>query len=234
MNVSLDHIEPVADHIYTLWLKPETKTTYIAGQYIEMYLPHENSDERGQKRWFTLSSSPTEELLAITTKHFGDPVSTFKQHLFDLKPGDQLKLSEPMGDFVLPKDASIPLVFVVGGIGATPVRSMIKWLVDTGEQRDITLIYGVRKPSEVAFGDVFEAYGLAPEVIVSEPDTSWDGLTGHITAKHILDVADNDPRTLIYVSGPEPLTEKLEADLKTAGVSSDRLVLDFFPGYPEQ
>ena len=232
MNVILDHIEPVADHIFTLWLRPDTKQAYIAGQYIEMYLPHENPDERGEKRWFTLSSSPTEDLLAITTKHYGNPISTFKQHLFALQPGDALKISEPMGDFVLPKDTTIPLVFVVGGIGVTPVRSMIKWLLDKQEKRDITLIYGVRNSSEVAFSELFEAYDLATEIFVTEPEPDWEGLTGHITAEHILSVADNDPRTLIFVSGPEPLTEKLESDLKAAGISPDRLVLDFFPGYP--
>lgn len=232
MNVSLDHIEHNADHIYTLWLQPASKQSYLAGQYIEMYLPHTNPDDRGEKRWFTLSSSPTEELLAITTKHAGDPVSSFKQHLFALKPGNSLTLSEPMGDFVLPKDTSIPLVFVVGGIGVTPVRSMVKWLLDNHQQRDITLIYGVKNSSEIAFTEVFETYGLTPEVIVSEPDDGWQGPTGHITTEHILEVSDNDPRTLIYVSGPEPLTEKLEANLKAAGVSPDRLVLDFFPGYP--
>lgn len=230
MNVTLDHIEPIAENIYTFWLKPDRRTTYIAGQYIEMYLPHDNPDDRGQKRWFTLSSSPSEELLAITTKHFGDPVSSFKQHLFALKPGATLQLSEPMGDFVLPKDTSIPLLFVVGGIGVTPVRSMVKWLTDVGEKREITVIYGARNVAQVAFRDVFEAYGLSPQIILSEADASWDGKTGTITAQLIKEVSDAN--TLIYISGPEPLTEQLEADLKATGTSPDKLVLDFFPGYP--
>lgn len=232
MNVTLDHIEPVADNIHTLWFKPEKKGGYIAGQYIEMYLPHEQPDDRGQKRWFTLSSSPTESLIAITTKHYGDPISTFKQHLFALRPGDTVQISEPMGDFVLPKDTTIPLVFVVGGIGVTPVRSMVKWLLDTAEKRDVTVVYGAKTLGEVAFQDLFADYGLKPQIILSETEATWDGATGYITADTINKYAASDPRTLIYISGPEPLTEKLEADLKAQGVSPDHLVLDFFPGYP--
>lgn len=230
MNVTVDHIEPIAENIYTFWLKPDHRTTYIAGQYIEMYLPHDNPDDRGQKRWFTLSSSPTEELLAITTKHFGDPVSTFKQHLFALTPGDSLQISEPMGDFVLPKDTSIPLLFVVGGIGVTPVRSIVKWLSDTGEKRDIAIIYGSKSVAQIAYRDLFETYGVTLQILLSEADATWDGQTGTITAEHIKEISDEN--TLIYISGPEPLTEKLEAGLKASGTSPDKLVLDFFPGYP--
>lgn len=232
MNVTFDHIELIAENIHTFWFKPDRPTTYIAGQYIEMYLPHANPDDRGQKRWFTLSSSPTEELLAITTKHFGDPVSSFKRHLFGLKPGDCLQLSEPMGDFVLPKDSSIPLVFVVGGIGVTPVRSIVKWLLDIGEKRDIHLLYGAKTLKEVCFSDIFTEYSLTPDIILSDPGTSSNGRQGHITADAILEVTGNNPECLIYVSGPEPMTEKLEADLKAKNISGDRLVLDFFPGYP--
>ncbi len=232
MNVTLDRIEPITENIHTFWLKPERPTTYIAGQYIEMYLPHENPDDRGQKRWFTLSSSPTEELLAITTKHFGDPISSFKQHLFASKPGDTLQLSEPMGDFVLPKDSSIPLTFVVGGIGVTPVRSIVKWLHDTNEKRDIQLIYGARVLEEVCFRDLFAEYGLTPTIILSDAGDSWNGKKGHITADAILEAAKGDAEALIYISGPEPMTEKLEADLKAKNISGDHLVLDFFLGYP--
>lgn len=230
MNVTLDHVEQVAKNIHTFWFKPDEDVTFIAGQYIEMYLPHDNPDNRGQKRWFTLSSSPSEELLGITTKHYGDPISSFKQHLFDLQPGDKLTFSEPMGDFVLPKDTSIPLLFVVGGIGVTPVRSILAWLIHSGEKRSVKLIYGVRSLEDIAFKDIFDTFGITPQIVLSEPDARWDGDTGHITTDMIRNNAE--PNTLIYISGPEPLTEKLEAELKATGTPPSQLVLDFFPGYP--
>ncbi len=190
-----------------------------------MTLPHNNSDNRGQKHWFTLSSSPTENLLAITTKQAPDRSSTFKQVLFSLQAGASINISEPMGDFVLPKDSNIPLVFVAGGIGITPVRSMIKWLSDTKEHRQIRIIYGARSADDLAFLELFENYGAKTDIILT-------GGAGQLTAENVMKLGHVTDNTLVYVSGPEPMVESLETDLKAANVSSEKLVLDFFPGYP--
>lgn len=231
MQITLDHTEDVAKNIKTFWFKPAKRVRHTAGQFIEMTLPHDNADERGQKHWFTLSASPTEDLVSITTKHATDRVSTFKQVLFRLNPGDKVTVSEPMGDFVLPKDASIPLVFVAGGIGVTPFRSMTKYLLDSGEKRDITVIYGTRSLEEVAFKELFESYGAKLDIILSEQVSEWSGRTGRLTSDLILELAGDSPDKLIYVSGPEPMVETLESDLLKAGVRKNKLVLDFFPNY---
>ncbi len=231
MKVALDHVEDVAPNTRTFWFKTDRSVRYIAGQFIEMTLPHEGTDNRGHKRWFTLSSAPSEKLLSITTKHAIEQVSTFKQTLFGLPPGSEVTLSEPMGDFVLPKDVTIPLIFVAGGIGITPMRSMVKYLQDAGEQRDITVIYGARTLDDVAFKELFESYGAKLDVVLSEQTHEWSGRTGHLSAELILELAGDDSRKLIYISGPEPMVENLERDLKLAGVSSEKLVLDFFPNY---
>lgn len=231
MQIALDHIEDVAENIRSFWFKPEHPVRYVAGQFIEMTLPHENADERGQKHWFTLSSSPTEDLVSITTKHATGQVSTFKQILFGLQSGDKVSVSEPMGDFVLPKDPRLPLVFVAGGIGITPMRSMVKYLLDNDEKRDITLVYAARTLHEIAFRDLFESYGAKLDIVLPDQNTDWSGRTGHLSADIILELSGDSPERLIYVSGPEPLVENLEADLLKAGVSSQKLVLDFFPNY---
>jgi len=84
-------VERINHDVSTFGLNPKKPLRYTAGQYIEMYLPHDNPDERGQKHWFTLSASPTEELISITTKFAGDKGSTFKKTLFSLKPSAELK-----------------------------------------------------------------------------------------------------------------------------------------------
>ncbi len=230
MNATLRRTEKVAENIQTFWFEPDKAVDYLAGQFVEMYLPHKNADARGQKHWFTLSSSPTEEYISITTKYALGRASTFKQQLFALKPGAKVRISEPMGDFVLPKDKSIPLLFVAGGIGITPMRSMVKWLTDSKEQRDVSLIYGVKTPDELAFLDLFKSYGIVPEILASKPNTGWPGRKGHIASGLIMDSVTHEEQ-LIYISGPEPMTEKLEADLLATGIEPQRLVLDFFPGY---
>ena len=220
IRVTLDHIEDTASHIKTFWFKPETPVRYEAGQFIELSIPHENPDDRGIKRWFTLSSSPTDDLLSITTK-LADKPSTLKQHLFGLKSGDLVQMTESMGDFVLPKDKSTPLIFVAGGIGVTPIHSMVKFLADSKQARTTHLLYAARDTSEVAFKDLFDSTITTAEYIIGTQLTSPD----------IQRTAAQYQNPLIYLSGPEEMVEVFVAELKENGVPGSRLVTDYFPGY---
>lgn len=228
MRASLERIEDIGG-AKTFWFRPERRVRYVAGQFTELHLPH-TADDRGIRRWFTLSSSPTEELVSITTR-FAPKSSTFKQELAQLKLGMMLDLADPMGDFVLPKDTSIPIVFAAGGLGITPVRSMIKWLLDTNEKRDIQLLYADSIPEKLLFESLFTAYPLNYQPIIKRPPAGYTGEVGSLTADRILKALADD-RALVYISGPELLVEKLYKELQAKGAPAERLVADYFPGYP--
>lgn len=230
MKAIFDHSEGIAGNIRTFFFKPVNPVHYTAGQFTELTLPHDNPDDRGIKRWFTLSSSPTEELLSITTKH-SEPSSSFKETLFALDPGTEVNLADPMGDFVLPKDAGIPLVFVAGGIGITPFHSMLSWLADQGEQRDITFLYSVRNENEIIFQDTLKRANQHATIFVQEPSAEWGGERGRVSAEKIVGLAKPSAKTLVYLSGPEPMTEALHDDLLKHGLKKSQLVTDYFPGY---
>jgi ferredoxin-NADP reductase len=233
MKVEFKYSEEEADNIRTFFFKPEKPIKYTAGQYVELSLDHPNPDNRGKKRWFTLSSSPEEELISITTKYAADKPSSFKKHLFKLSEGDVLDLNGPMGDFVLPKLIQIPLIFVAGGIGITPFHSILEWLSSVEEERPIKLLYAVKSEEEIIFQDTFTRANVYPTIIVGEASAAWGGERGHLSAEMILGLSDFTEDSLIYVSGPEPMVEKLEKDIKGAGVAKHQLVLDFFPNYPD-
>lgn len=231
MFARFHHIENTADNIHTFWFEPESRLDYVAGQFTELFLPHDNPDTRGQKHWFTISSSPADSLFSITTKFARGRSSTFKQTLRQLTPGSRLQFAEPMGDFVLPKDKRLPIVFVAGGIGVTPVHSMVKFLADSGEQRDISLLYDVHDHAEMAFTEIFSTYPLRFRPIISRRTDGWTGEAGRVAATHILAEAGRSDDALIYLSGPEPMVETLHAELQKAGVPGRRLVTDYFHGY---
>lgn len=231
MRIILDHTEDVAENIKTFWFKAERPVRYTAGQFIELIIPHENADRRGVKRWFTLSSSPSEKLLSITTKHAATNGSTFKDALFNLKPADSIMMSDPMGDFVLPKDKNIPLVFIAGGIGVTPMRSMIKWLYDQQEQRTLHLIYAANSIGEFAFRELFNEYGAPTDIVLSSAPKGWDGRTGRLDAQTILDIAPNVDGKFYFISGPEAMVENLGKDLASQGVDKRHIIGDYFPNY---
>jgi ferredoxin-NADP reductase len=231
MKATFEKREPLTDNISTFWFKPERQLRYTAGQYTELTLKHSHPDERGSKRWFTLSSSPTSELVSITTKFAGETSSSFKKTLFSLEPGTEVQLAEAMGDFVLPKLTQTPLIFVAGGIGLTPFHSIFEWLAATGETRDIKFLYAVNSEDDIIFQDTFDKAGVHATIIVSNPSEAWGGLRGRLDAQTILGLEKPSDDALVYLSGPEPMIEALEADLQKHGIAKRQLVGDFFPGY---
>lgn len=231
MKVVFDHSRDEAANIRTFFFRPEKPVQYTAGQFTEWTLPHANPDKRGVKRWFTISSSPTETLLSLTTKQADKDGSSFKKALFKMEPGHELTIAEPMGDFVLPKLIQTPLIFVAGGIGITPFHSILEWLAATGEQRPIKLIYGVHSEDEIIFQSTFDKAGQHATIVVGEPDPAWGGERGQLSANLILGLEKPSDDTLVYVSGPEPMVEALERDLKKAGLNKNQFVGDFFPNY---
>jgi ferredoxin-NADP reductase len=231
MKVVFDHARDEAANIRTFYFKPEQPVHYTAGQYTELTVPHLHPDKRGSKRWFTLSSSPTDELLSITTKFAAEKGSSFKRALRKLQPGTELHMATPMGDFVLPKLIQTPLVFVAGGIGITPFHSILTWLAATHESRPIKLLYGVRSEDEIIFQDTFDKAGQHATIIVSQPEPAWGGERGQLNAELILGLEQPADDTLVYVSGPEPMVQALAKDLHRAGLAKHQIVSDEFPNY---
>jgi ferredoxin-NADP reductase len=231
MRAVLAHTHDEACNIRTFCFTPERPVHYTAGQYAEWTLAHPHPDNRGMKRWFTISSSPTEEHVSLTTKLNPEKSSSFKKALFTLQPGDEILVSDPMGDFVLPKLIQTPLVFVAGGIGITPFRSMLAWLADTKETRPIKLLYGVRNEDEIIFQEIFHKTGIEPIIVVSEPSPAWGGERGRLSAELILGLGQPTEDTLVYASGPEPMVRQLAKDLVKAGLNRSQVVTDEFPNY---
>lgn len=221
----LIRVQQLNDSTYTFWLKTEQPLDYTAGQFIEMHIPHQ-SDERGTHRWLTLSSSPSEELLAVTTRKTAK-MSSFKQQLFGAKTGDTVHISQAMGDFVLPMQLSIPIIFVTRGIGITPVRSMTKQLIDEkSDQRDIAIIHSVRDSNDLLFKDVYRKIASpCMEILESSSENIQDLIV------QTLELYNQKPSARIYISGPEQFAEKVFASLTTAGVKPSALVADYFHGY---
>lgn len=210
-----------ANNTWSFFFEPEYKLRYVAGQFIELTLPLKNPDERGKMHWFTLSSSPTEDLLRISTRKPAGQISSFKQHLFNLSPGDTVDSSSPMGDFVLPKDSNIPLVFIAVGIGITPFISIIAYLSATNQTRDIQLLYRTKDTSDYPFKENLENNKNIKLFITDQ----------HLTSESIKRTVDIKSNTLVFLAGPEEIVEKLTNEVIDHELRRDRVVTDYFPNY---
>ena len=227
-------------NISEFWFEPARKFVFIPGQFLEWSLAHPRSDTRGTRRFFTISSAPEEERILLTTR-FSDPSSTFKKTLRELRSGDEIVASNLEGEFVLPKDQRKKLVFIAGGIGITPFRSIIKHLIEKNEKRDIVLLYSNRVREDIVFKDIFNMAeknnGLRAIYTLTEDDktpTDWQGEKGFINEDLIKgQIPDYQERTF-YVSGPEPMVKAFEKMLGQMGIAKKNIKRDYFPGYPEK
>lgn len=229
MLVALSHAEQLSDTIRSYYFRPEKPLRYDPGQFVA--LPLELPDGTRESKWFTLASSPLDELLCVTTRHSPHD-SPYKRQLQSFRRGAELHITELLGDFVLPMDKRRPLVFVAAGIGITPFRSMLRWMAQTGEQRDIRLLYSSGTPEDLVYRDELEGY-LFDRVYITctRPPASWRGNTGPITPQLIVEAAAAD--ALIYIAGPDGVVSGLTDALPKYGIPADRIVTDYFTGYEQ-
>ena len=204
---------------------------------MEWTLPHDHADSRGSRRWFTLASSPTEEQIKLGVK-FYDRGSSYKSAMLDMDQNTPIVAAQIAGDFIMPSDTSKKLIFIAGGIGVTPFRSMIKYLIDTDQQRPVRMLYSARTEADFAYKDVFESarqtIGVKTLYVVSDADTTVSTpntlkgmITGDFIKQYIPDYAD----CKFYISGTHPMVEALQIVMHELGISRSNIKIDFFPGY---
>lgn len=217
MRAQLVEVEDLTPSIKTFWFRPERTFRFMAGQFIELTIPGAPSIHQ-----FTISSSPSEPRIGITTR-ISKHGSTYKQALAILQPGTTVTISEAMGDFVLPKDHTIPLVFIAGGIGITPFRSIIAWLTDMNDRRDITLLYAAAHAHDLIFTSTFDAYTTHVHYYLGgQPITSND----------IVQAVPNTGSSYFYIAGPEPMVLALNKQLRNNhNVRREHIISDYFIGY---
>lgn len=223
----------IAKDTYEFVFKKPLGFTFRAGQYLEWMLEHDNVDSRGTRRYFTIASSPTEGHVRLAFKLVPGG-SSYKRELMKLDEGDEIIASQLAGDFVLPKNENEKLGFIAGGIGVTPFRSHIQYMVDTGKVHDTKLFYCCNEVDELAYDDEFaEAARHMPlEVIpvISKGQAVEPAESGYVTAEMLRRrVPDFKERTW-YVSGPPLMVDSYTKLLKVAGVPKKRIRRDFFPG----
>jgi ferredoxin-NADP reductase len=213
--------------IYDFVFAADSKFNYLPGQYIEYTLKVAKADSRGNRRYFTLASSPTEDEVLLGVKFYDKP-SSFKETLLNLRPTDTITAFQVAGDFVLPQNKSKKLVFIAGGIGITPFRSMTKYLLDKNEPRDIILLYANKTNADIVYKSIFDeaekTLGLKAHYI--ETDT-----VGRLSKELITTfVADAQERTF-YISGPQAMVTTVKSILNDMNIPDHRIVSDFFPGF---
>ena len=222
------------DDVWTVTLAPKRGTqhrVHLPGQFHYLSL-HRAGGMSAEEHPFTISSSPTQAgVVSSTIKASGD----FTRTIGKAKSGDTAYVHGPFGRFsyVLHPDEH-DLVFIAGGVGITPLMSMLRHMRDTGAAEHVLLLYANKTPKDILFGEELQAMqgGDRPCLnvidIVSQPSESWTGMTGRIDREKIARHCGTLDGKTFYVCGPPGLMDAVVSDLKSLGVSDSRIRYESF------
>jgi ferredoxin-NADP reductase/nitrite reductase/ring-hydroxylating ferredoxin subunit len=223
---------------------------YIAGQFAFFDIGGVYNDPKGPIRHFTISSSPTEDFIMFSTRIRDTP---YKRRLSTLEKGTKVKVRGPEGQFVLHQDYSKPAIFLSGGIGITPFRTMIKYATDRQLPVKIVMFDSNRNHSNILFKKEFDDWSnmnknLKIIYTISKDDEQdrqeqsssstasddWKGEYGRINKAMILKYVDTNElnNSIFYICGPPSMLKAMQSLLQNdLEIPKERIKVEEFTGY---
>jgi ferredoxin-NADP reductase/nitrite reductase/ring-hydroxylating ferredoxin subunit len=215
---------------------------YTAGQYAFFKLDRISGDAKGPIRHFSIASSPTEQDHILISTRIRD--TQYKQKLASLKEGAKILVWGPEGDFVLHDDYSKPAVFLSGGIGVTPFRSMIKYATDKQLPIKITMFDSNKNQQNILYKEEFDRWAEQNKnfkviYAVTEEEqeainSNWSGERGRIgklmLERHLS--KGEIGNAIFYICGPPGMLKAMQELLqKEMQIPKDRFKVEAFTGY---
>lgn len=236
-KIKLANKQEIADGTMAFYFEKPKGFTHKAGQYADLTLidPTE-TDAEGNTRTFTLANAPYEDSLMFSTRMRD---SAFKRVLKTMPLGTELTLDAPHGSFTLHNDASIPAVFLTGGIGLTPARSIVLQAAYDKLSHKIFLFDSNKRPEDAVFLDeLVEAEKVNPNYTfigtmtqIEKSDCTWDRETGFINEAMLLKYIGDLTLPIYYLAGPQAMVHAMLEMLTQAGVNEDNIRTEEFSGY---
>jgi ferredoxin-NADP reductase len=234
VRLQLKEIQKISDWVYNYVFVPDHRFNFLPGQYMEWTLAGVPYDSRGNRRTFTIASSPTEAEVHIGLKYY-EPTSSYKATFNKLKPGGVVYASQLAGNFTLNHGERKPLAFIAGGIGITPFRSMVKYLTDKNIVCDIVLLYIVSDPHEFAYVQEFKEAGKVGVKTIPIVSRAGHHIPGVVTAKItpglLSKLIPDYAKRKFYISGPDVMVDATKDHLYNLGVHRKNIKTDHFSGY---
>lgn len=203
--------------------------TYQPGQWAQFTLDVEGGQEA---KPLSLSSSPTEPYLEFTKRISG---SAFSQAISNLQPGDQVNLKGPAGNLIYTGGLDL-VTFIAGGIGITPVRSILKYLADNRVEGKKVFLYGNLSVEETAYLEEIDSWeAMDPELalihVLEKPPEGWTGPTGFINSRIIEESVPDLAAQTFYVSGPPPMVNAINGALDQLSIALEKRITEKLEGY---
>jgi ferredoxin-NADP reductase len=211
--------------------------TFKAGQYLDMTLldPSE-TDSEGNMRSFSIASAPHEETLMVATRMRD---TAFKRVLRTMPLGTTVKIEGPSGDLILQNDVTREAVFLAGGIGITPFRSIVHWAAKEKLPNRIVLFYSNRRPEDAPFiaelqtleSDNPKYKLIASMTEMEKSHRPWNGETGVINQEMLGRHLKGATSPIYYIAGSPAMVKGLHEMLSKTGRNDDDIRAEEFGGY---
>jgi len=225
----VERMEKLADDVMALWLKlpSNERLQFLPGQYLDFLL------KDGKRRSFSLANSPEEDaLLELHIRHV--PGGQFTDHVFGtMQPKDIMRISGPYGSFFL-RESDKPAIFVAGGTGFAPIKSMLKHAFHHEVQREFVFYWGAKTLADLYQASVpsqwqQEQKNFSFIPVLSEPrvEDNWPGRSGYVHQAVLADFADLSGYE-VYACGAPPMIAAARRDFAARGLPEDAFFADSF------
>lgn len=236
-TVKLIKKEDIASGTMAFYFNKPQGFVFKPGQYADLTLidPAE-TDAEGNTRTFSLANAPFEDALMFATRMRD---SAFKRVLKHMPLGTELTLDGPYGSFTLHNNARIPAVFLTGGIGLTPARSIVLQAAHDQLPHKIFLFDANNRPEDAVFLDeLVQLQSRNPNYTfvgtmaqMEKSERTWEGETGFINQAMLSKYIDDLTQPIYYITGPRGMVHAMLEMLLQAGVDADNIRTEEFSGY---
>lgn len=233
----LVHRYDVAEGTMAFEFEKPDRFEFTPGQFIDMTLMSSSeTDAEGNVRAFSIASAPEEDLLMVATRMRD---TAFKRALRTMPLGTAVTIEGPFGSLVLHADAARPAVFLAGGIGITPFRSILLHARNEKLPHRFFLFYTNRRPEDAPFLDELQSMErrnprltfIGTMTDMAGSHRSWQGETGYIDEGMVAKYLKEIQTAIYYIAGPPAMVDALRAMLTRGGIERHNIRIEGFAGY---
>ena len=209
------------------------KLDFIAGQFMQVIFDEDNRENKEMNKYLSFSSSPTKEYIEFT-KRLSE--SRFSEKLKSLKTGNEVLLKAPFGNCVF-KEEYKKIGFLIGGIGITPVISIIGYIIDKNLDIDVSLFYSNRTETDIAFKAELDSWQVISKklklfyMVTEVEPRDKNFIYGRINKDLLLEKAPDLKERILFSFGPPKMVEAMSALCLEVGCNKEKIKTESFIGY---
>ena len=213
-----------APGVYTIRLKPTLKFDFKAGQFLMLAFLNDAKLTRS----YSIASSPTRDLIDITFKVVG----AFTSKLEAAPVGTTLNCTGPLGHFTFDENTDKNIVLIAGGVGVTPLRGMVQYVLDKKLDTNVTLLLSCQTSEVIPYKkELLNLRDNAPKnikiyITVTREDTNWNGPKGRLNADVLRSQIDNPSESKYFICGLNVMVDSLAAILTEMGADKSKVKME--------